>query len=48
MRLVKDRKIALELTAKPNLKHCTTFNKDLVAIHVKKTKLKLISQYIVE
>ena len=37
VRLVNDRKIAPELTAKPNFKNCTIFNEDLVTINVKKT-----------
>ena len=37
MRLVNDRKIALELAAKANFKNCTIFNEDLVTINVKKT-----------
>ena len=39
VKLVNDEKRAEKLSAKPNFKHCNTFSEDLVAIHMKKTKL---------
>ena len=39
VRLVSDRKKAENLSAKPNFRHCTTFDENLVAIHMKRTKL---------
>ena len=39
VRLVNDKKQAEKLSAKPNYKHCNIFSEDLVAIHMKKTKL---------
>ena len=39
VRLVNNLKKTLKLVAKPNFKHCTIFNKYLVAIQVKQTKL---------
>ena len=39
--LVNDKKQAEKLSAKPNFKHCNIFSEDLVAIHMKKTKLDL-------
>ena len=38
IKLVNNQKQA-ELSAKPNFNHCNIFSKDLVAIHIKKTKL---------
>ena len=38
IKLVSDKKRALELAAKPNFKHFNIFCEDLVAIHMKKTK----------
>ena len=40
IRLVNDRRKAEKLAAKPNLKHLTIFDGDLVSIHMKRTKLK--------
>lgn len=40
VRLVNGRKNALKLAANPNFKHYTIFNEDVVAIHMKKTKLR--------
>ena len=40
IRLVNDRRKAEKLAAKPNLKHLTIFDEDLVSIHMKRTKLK--------
>ena len=37
--LVNDRKKAEKLSAKLNFKHCNIFSENLVAIHMKKTKL---------
>ena len=39
IKLVSDEKQAEELSAKPNFNHCNIFSEDLVAIHMKKTKL---------
>jgi hypothetical protein len=40
IRLVNSEKAARKLTAKPNYDHCAIFSENLVAIHMKKTKLK--------
>ena len=40
MKLVNDRKKAAKLVAKPNFRHLTIFDENLVAIHMKKIKLK--------
>ena len=39
IKLVNNKKQAEKLSAKPNFNHCNIFSKDLVAIHIKKTKL---------
>ena len=39
IKLVNNEKQAEKLSAKPNFKHCNIFSEDLVAIHMKKTKL---------
>ena len=39
IKLVTDKKKAERLAAKPNFKHCNIFNKNLIAIHMKKTFL---------
>lgn len=39
VRLVSKRKEAQRLSAKPNFKQLTIFNEDLIAIHMKRTKL---------
>ena len=39
VKLVNDKKRAEKLSAKPNYKHCNKFSENLVAIHMKKTKL---------
>ena len=39
IKLVNNKKQAEKLNAKPNFKHCNIFSEDLVAIHMKKTKL---------
>ena len=39
IKLVNNKKQAEKLSAKPNFKHCNIFSEDLVAIHMKKTKL---------
>ena len=39
IKLVNDKKQAEKLIAKPNFNHCNIFSEDLVAIHMKKTKL---------
>ena len=40
IRLVNNRRKAETLAAKPNFKHLTIFDEDLVSIHMKRTKLK--------
>ena len=39
VKLVNDKKRAEKLSAKPNYKHCNIFSENLVAIHMKNTKL---------
>ena len=39
VRLVNDRKKAKKLAAKPSFKHLTTFDENLIAFHMKRTKL---------
>ena len=39
IRLVNNESQAKKLAAKPNFKHCTIFDENLVAIHMKKTKI---------
>ena len=39
IKLVNNKTQAEKLSAKPNFNHCNVFNEDLVAIHMKKTKL---------
>ena len=39
VKLVNNKKRAEKLSAKPNYKHCNIFSEDLVAIHMKMTKL---------
>ena len=39
IKLVNNKSQAEKLSAKPNFKHCNIFSEDLVAIHMKKTKL---------
>ena len=39
IKLVNDKKPAEKLSAKPNFNHCNILSEDLVAIHMKKTKL---------
>ena len=39
IKLMNNKKQAEKLSAKPNFKHCNIFSEDLVAIHMKKTKL---------
>ena len=39
IKLVSDKSKAEKLSAKPNFKHCNIFNENLIAIHMKKTKL---------
>ena len=39
IKLVNNKKQTEKLSAKPNFKHCNIFSEDLVAIHMKKTKL---------
>src|SRR5271156_5634891 len=40
IRLVTDKKKAIELTAKPNYDRCMIFDDNLIAVHMKRTKLK--------
>ena len=39
IKLISDKSKAEKLSAKPNFKHCNIFSEDLIAIHMKKTKL---------
>ena len=39
IKLVNNRKQAEKLNAKPNFNHCNIFSENLVAIHMKKTRL---------
>ena len=39
IKLVNDKKQAEKLSAKPDFNHCYYFSEDLVAVHMKKTKL---------
>jgi hypothetical protein len=39
IRLVSDEKKAINLAAKPNFDRCTIFDENLIAVHMKKTKL---------
>ena len=39
IRLISSDKIAQKLAAKPNYDHCTIFDENLIAVHMKKTKL---------
>ena len=39
VKLVNDKKQAEKLSAKPNFNHCNIFSEDLIAIHMKKTRL---------
>ena len=39
IRLISSDKIAQKLTAKQNYDHCTIFDENLIAVHMKKTKL---------
>ena len=39
VRLIIDRRKAKKLPSKPNFKHLTIFDKNLVAVHMKKTKI---------
>ena len=41
IRLISSDKVAKKLAAKPNYDHCTIFDENLVAVHMKKTKLYL-------
>ena len=38
IRLISSDKIAQKLAAKPNCDHCTIFDENLIAVHMKKTK----------
>ena len=39
IRLISSDKIAQKLATKPNYDHCTIFDENLIAFHMKKTKL---------
>ena len=39
IRLISSDKVAQKLSAKPNFDHCTIFDENLIAVHMKKTKL---------
>jgi len=40
VKLVTSTEIASKLSVKPNFQDCTVFDENLVAIHMRKTKLK--------
>ena len=40
VRLITSEKQAKKLAAKPNFNHCTIFGENLVAINMKRTKIK--------
>ncbi|WAR05778.1 hypothetical protein MAR_021147 [Mya arenaria] len=40
IRLVNNETKAVKLSSKPNYKHCTIFDENLVAVHMKKTKIR--------
>ena len=40
--LISSDKVAQQLAAKPNCDHCTIFDENLIAVHMKKTKLYFI------
>ena len=48
IKLVNNRKSALKLAAKPNFQSVTIFDENLIAIHTKRVRLFLTSQYFVE
>ena len=37
--MISSDKVAQKLAAKPNYGHCTIFDENLIAVHMKKTKL---------
>ena len=39
IRLISSDKVAHKLLAKPNYDHCKIFDENLIAVHMKKTKL---------
>ena len=39
IKIIHDRKIALKLSSRPNFDRCTIFDKHLIAIHMKNTKV---------
>ena len=39
IRLISSNKVAQKLAAKPNYDHCRIFDENLIAVHMKKTKL---------
>ena len=39
IKLVNDKEQAEKLSAKPNFDHCSIFSEEVVAIHMKKTRL---------
>ena len=41
IRLISSDKVAQKLAAKPNFDRCTIFDENLIAVHMKKTKLYL-------
>ncbi len=40
IQLVNNEGKAMKLAAKPNYKHCTIFDENLIAVHMKKTKIR--------
>ena len=39
IRLITSDKVAQKLAAEPNYDHCTIFDENLIAVHMRKTKL---------
>ena len=39
IRCISSDKVTQKLAAKPNFDHCTIFDENLIAVHMKKTKL---------
>ena len=40
IKLVNNKNKAIKLAAKPNYSHCTIFDENLIAVHMKKTKIR--------
>ena len=46
--LVDNRKKAARLTSRPNFERATIFDKNLIAVHMKKTEIYLTNQYMLD